>query len=286
MNTIRTNLQLITRSLPAPLLKVGLSLLGPDCYKSLVLDINLDDTTCLKLATSKALGLGIIAGSSVVKIPQILKLLNSQSAAGVSFLSYFLETAAFVITLAYSARSGYPFSTYGETALIAAQNVVICLLVLRYQGRTAAASVFLEGLVAAGWALQEEKVVDMGMLGWAQAGAGVLGVASKAPQIWTIWKEGGTGQLSAFAVFNYLVGSLSRIFTTIQEVDDKLILYGFIAGFILNVILAAQMVYYWNSPATASHAAEMGNEPEKMVNGSSTGALTSKPKGLTTRRRG
>lgn len=49
-------------------------------------------------------------------------------------------------------------------------------------------------------------------------------------------------------VFNYLAGSLSRIFTTIQEVDDPLILYGFVAGFVLNLVLATQMVYYWNSP--------------------------------------
>lgn len=52
-------------------------------------------------------------------------------------------------------------------------------------------------------------------------------------------------------MFNYLIGSLSRIFTTLQEVDDKLILYGFVAGFALNVVLAAQMVYYWNAPAPA-----------------------------------
>ena len=200
MDAIRATLQPITRSLPAPLLKLGLHLLGVDCYKSLVLDINLEDATCLKLATSKALGIAIIGGSSVVKIPQILKLLNSQSAVGVSFLSYALETAAFVTTLAYSARSGYAFSTYGESALIAAQNVVICLLVLRYKGQTAAAGVFLAGLLAAGWALQNEAVVDMHALGYAQAMAGVLGVLSKAPQIWTIWREGGTGQLSAFAV--------------------------------------------------------------------------------------
>jgi len=48
-------------------------------------------------------------------------------------------------------------------------------------------------------------------------------------------------------VFNYLAGSLSRIFTTLQEVPDRLILYGYVAGFLLNAVLAAQMVYYWNS---------------------------------------
>ena len=45
-----------------------------------------------------------------------------------------------------------------------------------------------------------QGIVDMKMLGYLQAGAGALSVASKVPQIWTIWQEGGTGMLSAFAV--------------------------------------------------------------------------------------
>lgn len=68
-------------------------------------------------------------------------------------------------------------------------------------------------------------------------------------------------------VFNYLLGSLSRIFTTLQEVNDPLILYGFVAGFTLNLILAVQMLYYWNSPATATHAAELESVKEKEKRG-------------------
>ena len=64
-----------------------------------------------------------------------------------------------------------------------------------------------------------------------------------------------------------------------------MILYQFIAGFVLNAILAGQMAYYWKSPATASHAAVMGKEPEKIAMGSST-ATPAKGKGPTTRRRG
>lgn len=200
MDTLRSIIQPITHSLPAPIRDIGLSLIGRDCYKSLILDVDLSNTQCLSLALSKTLGIATVAGSSVVKLPQILKLLQSQSAAGISFLSYALETSAMVITLAYSARSGFPFSTYGETAMIVAQNVVISLLVLRLERRTVLAGGFLGALIAAGWALFSEPMVDMNMLGYAQMGAGLLGVASKAPQIWTIWKEGGTGQLSAFAV--------------------------------------------------------------------------------------
>ncbi|KAG7130020.1 Mannose-P-dolichol utilization defect 1 protein like [Verticillium longisporum] len=124
-----------------------------------------------------------------------------------------------------------------------------------------------------------------------QAGAGVVGVASKIPQILAIWQEGGTGQLSAFTVFNYLVGSLTRIFTTLQEVDDKLILYGFIAGFALNAVLATQMVYYWNAPsakAKGKRKAEPVSYAAAAATSSPAGSASATPtkKGPSTRRRG
>ncbi|CAD6449007.1 2e8566a3-0143-484a-9ccf-8cac7ee7f0b5 [Sclerotinia trifoliorum] len=249
MDQVRTVLQPITHNLPAPIKDLGVSLIGEQCYKTLLLDIDPSHTECLKLGISKGLGVGIIAASSIVKIPQLLKLISSKSSSGISFLSYLLETSAYLISLAYNYRSEFPFSTYGETALIMVQNVVIAVLVLNYSGRASTAALFVAGLAASAFTLFSGNMLDMQQLAYLQAGAGVLGVASKLPQILTVWQEGGTGQLSAFAVFNYLAGSLSRIFTTLQEVDDKLILYGFIAGFALNAILALQMVYYWNSPS-------------------------------------
>lgn len=230
------------------------------------------------------------------------------------------------MTLLYAGRRGYPFTAYGETALIAVQNLVVCVLVLLYGGKgIGAATGFVAGVVAMGMVVGDERWVDMRMLGWLQAGAGLVGVASKVPQIWVNWREGGTGVLSAFTVcffflcllllllvgfwmsceggkgmmgltlgflffpqvFTYLAGSLSRIFTTLQEVDDKLILYGFIAGFALNAVLAAQMVYYWrSSPATAEQGDAYSEKPKKEIAmGSSTGAST-KGKGPSTRRRG
>ncbi|KAI0473920.1 mannose-P-dolichol utilization defect 1 protein [Xylariaceae sp. FL0804] len=252
METLRSALQPlqpITRSLPAPVRDLGVSIIGDTCYKTLVLNLDPTDSECLKLAISKGLGIAIIGASSIVKVPQILKLVRSQSASGVSFLSYLLETTSYLITLAYNFRNGFPFSTFGETVLIMGQNIIITVLVLNYSGRASIAALFVAALATGVVTLFSGSIVDMQRLSYLQAGAGVLGVASKVPQIAAIFAEGGTGQLSAFTVFNYLAGSLSRIFTTLQEVDDKLILYGFVAGFALNCVLAAQMVYYWNAPS-------------------------------------
>lgn len=67
-------------------------------------------------------------------------------------------------------------------------------------------------------------------------------------------------------------------------------LYTFVAGFAFNLILATQMLYYWNSPTSAPHAREIGKKPERIAmresSATATGAKTQlKVKSPTTRRR-
>ncbi|KAF1939121.1 mannose-P-dolichol utilization defect 1 protein [Clathrospora elynae] len=295
MDVLRSAIQPITHNLPKPIADLGESLLGPICYKTLIYNVDLSATTCVKLAISKGLGIGIIGASSIVKVPQLLKLINSQSAEGLSFLSYVLESSAYLISLSYNVRHGFPFSTYGETVLILVQNIAIASLVLKYSGNGVGIAGWIGGLGVAGAALFNADWIGDERLSLLQATAGVLGVASKVPQILTIWSEGGTGQLSAFAVVNYLLGSLSRIFTTLQEVDDPLILYGFIAGFALNAVLFMQMMYYWNAPASKDTESQKLEKPiaadkKEMARAVSSGATPSYAsaagKSPSTRRRG
>lgn len=190
----------LTNSLPAPIADLGVSIIGDTCYKTLILDLDPTATECVKYAISKGLGIGIIGASSIVKVPQIIKLLQSKSSSGISFLSYLLETSSYLISLAYNVRNEFPFSTYGETALILGQNVVITVLVLNYSGRATMAALFVAALAVGVVSLFSDSLLDMQTLSYLQAGAGVLGVASKVPQIAAIWQQGGTGQLSAFTV--------------------------------------------------------------------------------------
>ncbi|PYH47357.1 putative monosaccharide-P-dolichol utilization protein [Aspergillus saccharolyticus JOP 1030-1] len=275
LDPLQPVLRPIVSAVPEPVHDAIISLIGQSCHNALVVDLDVSkDPACTSLAISKALGIAIVGASAIVKVPQIVKLISSRSSAGVSFVSYALETASLLITLSYSVRNQFPFSTFGESALIALQDVVVGVLVLVFAGRSAAAAAFVAVVAASVYALLfDQTLVDANTMSLLQAGAGALGVASKAPQIYTIWREGGTGQLSAFAVFNYLAGSLSRIFTTLQEVDDKLILYGFIAGFSLNLVLAAQMLYYWNSPAVSQGKKTTQGKPI----GSATSVSTPKP---------
>jgi mannose-P-dolichol utilization defect protein 1 len=235
---------------------------------------NLDvfDTACLKLGVSKVLGLGIVVAGSIVKLPQLLKLVNSKSGEGLSLSGYILETAAYIITLAYNFRLKFPFSTYGETAFIAVQNILILHLILHYTGKTPYALAVIGGFAALAIPLFSANVVSYRHLQILQGLSIPLSLASKVPQIVTNFRNGSTGQLSAFTVFNYLAGSAARVFTTMTEVNDPVILGGFVASVALNAILALQMVLYWNksSPAPVVKVEE--------VKGPSTPTRSMRPK--------
>jgi mannose-P-dolichol utilization defect protein 1 len=69
-------------------------------------------------------------------------------------------------------------------------------------------------------------------------------------------------------------------------VDDKLILYNFIAGFFLNAVLAAQMIYYWNAPSKPVKGKGKGKAALGANTPSASSTGTFKAKTPTTRRRG
>jgi len=240
----------ITRNLPWFIKDVGTAIIGQKCYTSLVENLDIDDLDCLKYALSKGLGLGIVVGGSIMKVPQLLLIISARSARGLSLPAYVLETLAYAITLAYSNRNGFPFSTYGENFFLTIQNVIITLLIMYYPSslrtrtdsvvpRLAAASLAMAG---AGAALY---LVPPTMLAALQLSTIPISIFSKLPQIRQNHRAQSTGQLSAFAVIAQIAGCLARLFTTAAEVGDPILSAGFALALILNTILGAQMWMYW-----------------------------------------
>ena len=90
-------------------------------------------------------------------------------------------------------------------------------------------------------------LVHQASVGLLQAATLPISLLSKAPQIIINQRNHSTGNLSAFAVFNALLGCLARLFTTKQEVDDPLVFWGFAGAALLNAVLAVQMVSFWES---------------------------------------
>ncbi|KAJ2550370.1 hypothetical protein EV175_004097 [Coemansia sp. RSA 1933] len=224
-------------------------LIGEGCTETLIDNFSILEPECLRHALSKGLGLGIVLGGCIVKLPQLFKIINAKSVAGISLASYVLEVVANIVTIAYNFRKGYPFTTYGEALFIGIQNYVITLLILLLTGRANVGVATGAVLLVFTYAMFDAGLVGGAMLSAFYGLTIPLVIFSRIPQIYAIHKNKYTGQLSAFAVFNYFFGTAARLFTTIVEVDDSLVLLGAILAVAANGVLAAQMLYYWNAPA-------------------------------------
>lgn len=258
-------LQSITRSLPWFLQDLARSLLGPKCYETLVWNANLADVPCLRLGLSKGLGLGIVVFGSIIKFPQIYKIVSTRSAEGISLTMYILEVVAYTISLVYAIRLRIPFSTYGENASLTVQNMVITLLIIAYspmdgvsrfitracRRRGIFTNTFYVALgavlmVFGSLALISDKIVPPHLLLFLQGLTIPVSLASKVPQMLELHRSKATGELSIIVVFAQLLGTMARVFTTVTETNDPLLFWGFALATIFNAVIAVQVILYWN----------------------------------------
>ena len=65
---------------------------------------------------------------------------------------------------------------------------------------------------------------------------------SRLPQILQIWSTGSSGQLSSISLFLIMAGSLARLYTTLAEVKDPILLLGYASNAALNTILFLQVL--------------------------------------------
>jgi mannose-P-dolichol utilization defect protein 1 len=79
----------------------------------------------INVLIAKVLGYLILCGSVLLKAPQIYNILQSQTVDGLSATSLYLELPTTITTMVYNIQKNNPFSSYGETALIAGQNIII-----------------------------------------------------------------------------------------------------------------------------------------------------------------
>uniref|UniRef100_A0A2K5HAZ4 Mannose-P-dolichol utilization defect 1 n=1 Tax=Colobus angolensis palliatus TaxID=336983 RepID=A0A2K5HAZ4_COLAP len=120
-----------------PLKRLLVPILLPEkCYDQLFVQWDLLHVPCLKILLSKGLGLGIVAGSLLVKLPQVFKILGAKSAEGLSLQSVMLELVALTGTMVYSITNNFPFSSWGEALFLMLQTITICFLVMHYRGQT------------------------------------------------------------------------------------------------------------------------------------------------------
>uniref|UniRef100_A0A1I8FAD5 DUF805 domain-containing protein n=1 Tax=Macrostomum lignano TaxID=282301 RepID=A0A1I8FAD5_9PLAT len=117
-------------------------------------------------------------------------------------------------TASYGWRRGFPFSAYGEGLFMAFQTSLIAFLTLFYSGQA-----------VRGWGFLTLYALIMAYLmsprapfSWAATTGSVpLTASGKLWQAWYNYRNSSTGQLSLITCLLLFLGSVARIFTSVQE---------------------------------------------------------------------
>jgi len=204
-----------------------------------------------------------VSSSCTLKYHLPFTVTNASSARGLSLPAYVLETLSYAITLAYSFRHQFPFSTYGENLFLTLQNTFITLLIIKYapsrtltrqSDKTQKLAIATVATIAAAFGLYTIPTETLSLL---QMTTLPLSLFSKLPQIRQNSRSQSTGQLSAFAVISQIAGCLARLFTTATEVGDALVSAGFALALVLNIVLGAQLWMYWGQGADVKDEFEL-----------------------------
>lgn len=247
-------------------------LFNPNVSKMMILQVAYGQLKIIGLAKilSAVLGLVIVGVSSVIKIPQIKKIINPellsariQVAQGLSLEGLSLETLGNWIHVAYNSQNNNPFRNYGESLFIGVQNIAIILLIEYYNARSKLASASGNDDTKIQQSLQQlvrpaatiaaaiiflTKVAPEPVILTLQMASIPISILSKIPQIRQNQRLQRASHLSEVTVGANWLGSLIRVFTTVQDFDklgrDKVLLAGYGLSFVLNLVLAGQVWYY------------------------------------------
>lgn len=91
------------------------------------------DNDCLSITLSKILGYLMILGSTLVKFPQIIKIMKGRSAKGLVAKSYYTECLMNSITFCYNTHIGTPFNVYGDSLFLLLQSAITIALIWEYR---------------------------------------------------------------------------------------------------------------------------------------------------------
>lgn len=216
------------------------------CSFAEVFNFNLDTyRSCAAHWLSQFLSAAILSGSVALKLPQIFNIVWSGDVEGISPEAFYSEVPLSVHTCMYNFRKGYPFISYGETAIVLVQNFVLVLVLWKYMNPSPTMTHILSVLgffvlnTYFCYIIPEAFLYILPLVNFP------LMIYARLMQIISNYRLSTTGQLSSITTFLTFIGNVARIFTTIQQVGwDMTLISGFVVGSMLSGTLLAQIVYY------------------------------------------
>jgi len=188
------------------------------------------------------LGWACFAGSCFRSLPQIIKMVQHRSAEGLSLFSNITQLLCYTVMVAYNARQGYAFNTYGEVLACWLQDVLIVGLICTYNKLpmhvTAPCALAFGALCA--WVFSPACPHEV-LAALQLSTVFVMAIGSRVPQILMNARRGNSGVMSLTTCMLNVTGNAIRIFTTTVLTHDRLNLVGGCIQGCLNSVLLWQV---------------------------------------------
>ncbi|XP_007444818.2 PQ-loop repeat-containing protein 3 isoform X1 [Python bivittatus] len=134
----------------------------------------------------------------------------------------------------------YPQLTYIEYPIMIVQDIILCLLVLHYNGKMKHALPYTVIFVAGWYAISLQKwILDLSM-----NLSTVVSAASKLAQLRCLWQTRDSAQVSATTWGLATYTCAARIFTTLMTTKDSTVLIRFVVMTALNIWVIATILEY------------------------------------------
>lgn len=176
----------------------------------------------------------------VLKFPQIFVLMRAKTSEGVSLNSLLLELVGYIVFVTYQMFYDYPPPTYLEYPILIAQDVILLLLILQYNGNLRQSLIYTF-LFVGGWRL---LIVDKLVIDTAMSLCTFISAASKFAQLQCLWKSKDAGQVSSLTWAFGTYTCMARIYTAAVTTGDMLVLVRFIVMTLLNMWVLFTIIYY------------------------------------------
>lgn len=199
---------------------------------------------CISLLLAKFLGILIIVFSSTLKLPQIREMINNKKT-----ISMLNETSLFTDLLCvhsiflYNYHFGYPFSSYGENVIIEIQNIIILFLFFK-EVKSHFLRLFSILIILIVTALCLTNSIPQNIWPYIGNSNTLFLIISRIATIKTNYMQKDVGPLKLIAFILSLGGNLTRIFTTVVETMDTVILMSTAIATLLNLIILLQIIRY------------------------------------------
>mmetsp|Transcript_37946 Transcript_37946/g.113364 ORF Transcript_37946/g.113364 Transcript_37946/m.113364 type:complete len:260 (-) Transcript_37946:168-947(-) len=202
---------------------------------------------CISGVLVKLLGIIIMMGACLNKLPLYINVLKTGSVAGMSPGAVYGETIMYANAAFYGLLRGNPFTAWGENGIMTLQAIGICFLLWKYKDepkvdqneRLIAAAGFGAYVFVVTVILPPEHYYLLQASNWP-----VL-LYSRGGALAEIWRIQHTGTQSIITNIMNLGGSCIRILTTIKEVGwDMALISGYALSAGLNVCLVASFFIF------------------------------------------